>query len=194
MPPVGVPASVARIWGVLNVTPDSFSDGGRFDSLHRALDQARRMLALGADVIDVGGESSRPQGKDYGEGHTAVSPAEEIRRVVPVIEALAAEGVEVSVDTVKADVAEAACAAGAEQNHVRGQMAQAPIFSQTRRDTVGIGIVSRQMTILMDDRIDSTNLAGRLAEIIHDGHHVGLVRNGDVETTNSQAANRGAQT
>ncbi len=111
--PVGVPASVARIWGVLNVTPDSFSDGGRFDSLHRALDQARRMLALGADVIDVGGESSRPQGKDYGEGHTAVSPAEEIRRVVPVIEALAAEGVEVSVDTVKADVAEAACAAGA---------------------------------------------------------------------------------
>ena len=57
--PVGVPASVARIWGVLNVTPDSFSDGGRFDSLHRALDQARRMLALGADVIDVGGESTR---------------------------------------------------------------------------------------------------------------------------------------
>ena len=62
--PVGVAPSVASIWGVLNVTPDSFSDGGRFDSLEAAVTHARRMRDEGADVIDVGGESSRPRGKD----------------------------------------------------------------------------------------------------------------------------------
>ena len=110
---VGVPSSVVSLWGVLNVTPDSFSDGGRFSSVQSALDHARRMCEQGADVIDVGGESSRPRGKDYGPGAVEVSADEELRRVLPVVEALVAQGMTVSVDTVKASVAEAACAAGA---------------------------------------------------------------------------------
>jgi dihydropteroate synthase len=91
--------------GVLNVTPDSFSDGGLFLDPDRALARGLEMVAEGADLVDVGGESSRP-------GADPVSAAEECRRVVPVIEALAPH-VRVSVDTVKPAVAEAAIAAGA---------------------------------------------------------------------------------
>ena len=91
--------------GVLNVTPDSFSDGGRYLDLERAVAHGERLLAEGAHVIDVGGESTRP-------GAAVVDAAEECRRVVPVIEALAGQ-VRVSIDTTKAEVAEAAVAAGA---------------------------------------------------------------------------------
>src|SRR5437762_14203235 len=92
--------------GILNVTPDSFSDGGRFDDPGRAVAQGLRMVRDGADLIDVGGESTRP-------GARAVSAAEELRRILPVIERLARAGVRVSVDPMKAPVAEAAFAAGA---------------------------------------------------------------------------------
>jgi dihydropteroate synthase len=98
---------------VLNVTPDSFSDGGSYLQVSAALSHARRMVAEGADWIDVGGESSRPAGKTYGAGFTNVSADEELRRVLPVVEALVAEGVPVSVDTVKPEVASAALRAGA---------------------------------------------------------------------------------
>jgi dihydropteroate synthase len=91
--------------GVLNVTPDSFSDGGRFLDPDAAVAHGRRLVAEGADIVDVGGESTRP-------GADPVSLDEEIRRVGPVIEALAAD-VRVSVDTRHAPVAEAAVAAGA---------------------------------------------------------------------------------
>jgi dihydropteroate synthase len=104
---------VCEIWGVLNVTPDSFSDGGAFLAPHLALTQARRMVDEGADVIDVGGESSRPPGSTYGAGAVSVPADEEARRVVPVVRALAEQGIRVSVDTVKADVARAALKAGA---------------------------------------------------------------------------------
>lgn len=93
--------------GVLNVTPDSFSDGGRFFDKTEAVAQGRRLAALGADIVDVGGESTRP-------GAPPVSAAEEIARIVPVIEALADEGIVVSADTSKGEVAAAAIAAGAE--------------------------------------------------------------------------------
>ncbi len=98
---------------MLNVTPDSFSDGGRFDDASRALSHAARMHAEGADVIDVGGESSRPPGRTYGDGAAHVPADEELSRVLPVVETLVADGVRVSVDTVKGVVAEAALAAGA---------------------------------------------------------------------------------
>ena len=101
------------LWGVLNVTPDSFSDGGRFFSLEAALAHARSMLAAGASVLDVGGESTRPRGATYGAGFAAVTLEEELRRVVPVVARLAADGVCVSVDTTKPEVARAALAAGA---------------------------------------------------------------------------------
>lgn len=101
------PGGRTRIVGILNVTPDSFSDGGRFDAPDRAVDHAVRMAEEGADVIDVGGESTRP-------GHVPVSAEEEIRRVVPVIACLAGRtSVPISIDTTKTEVAEAALAAGA---------------------------------------------------------------------------------
>jgi dihydropteroate synthase len=102
-----------EIWGVLNVTPDSFSDGGLFFDPDAALGHAAEMSAQGADVIDVGGESSRPAGGVYGAGAGPVSEAEEVRRVEPVIGALSESGVRVSIDTVKAGVARRAVAAGA---------------------------------------------------------------------------------
>jgi dihydropteroate synthase len=103
-----------ELWGVINVTPDSFSDGGRHLDPDAAIAHGRALLEHGADVLDIGGESSRPAGQTYGDGFEAVSAAEEIRRVVPVIEALAGElRARVSIDTVKPEVAAAALAAGA---------------------------------------------------------------------------------
>lgn len=96
------------IMGILNVTPDSFSDGGRYNSLDAALFHAQQMADEGADIIDVGGESTRP-------GHTQISDEEEISRVVPVIEKLKQEfDIPLSVDTYKSAVAEAAVRAGAD--------------------------------------------------------------------------------
>ncbi|HET9739593.1 MAG TPA: dihydropteroate synthase [Solirubrobacteraceae bacterium] len=95
------------IMGVVNVTPDSFSDGGVFDDARAAIAHARRLAAEGAGIIDVGGESTRP-------GADPVPVNEELARVLPVIEGVAGlEGVQVSIDTMKASVAEAALDAGA---------------------------------------------------------------------------------
>ena len=105
-------SAVPSIWGVLNVTPDSFSDGGAFLAHDRALAAGLAMAAAGANVIDVGGESTRPSGKTYGLVRP-VTLEEELERVLPVVRALVAEGVVVSIDTTKAEVAAQACAAGA---------------------------------------------------------------------------------
>jgi dihydropteroate synthase len=107
--PAGGPLDLDRtaVMGVLNVTPDSFYDGGEYDELAAAVDRAEAMVAAGADVVDVGGESTRP-------GAEPVSVAAEIDRVVPVIEELSSLGVPVSVDTRKAAVADAALDAGAD--------------------------------------------------------------------------------
>ncbi len=99
---------------MLNVTPDSFSDGGAYFDPSRAVAHAESLIAAGADVVDVGGESSRPRGATYGHGAEVVSAYEELRRVLPVIERLVALGVRVSIDTVKADVARQALKAGAQ--------------------------------------------------------------------------------
>lgn len=96
------------VMGILNVTPDSFSDGGKYNDMDHALRQAERMVEEGAGILDVGGESTRPN-------HIKISSAEEIDRVCPVIEALKARfDVPVSLDTYKSDVAEAGIAAGAD--------------------------------------------------------------------------------
>lgn len=96
------------IMGILNVTPDSFSDGGKWNDTDRAKQHAADMISEGASVIDIGGESTRP-------GHTQISEDEEIERVVPVIEAVKKEfDVPVSIDTYKSAVAEAALKAGAD--------------------------------------------------------------------------------
>jgi dihydropteroate synthase len=104
--PAGLPERRPLIMGVVNVTPDSFSDGGRFLEPAAAIAQGLRLHAEGADIVDIGGESTRP-------GAVPVSAGEEIRRVVPVIEALAGRGVLVSIDTRRAAVMAAAVAAGA---------------------------------------------------------------------------------
>lgn len=110
-----------EIWAVLNVTPDSFSDGGRFASSDAAIAEGLRLAALGADVVDVGGESTRPPGKDYGGGAAHVGTEEELARVLPVVRGLAARGVRVSIDTSKGAVARACVEVGAQIiNDVQG--------------------------------------------------------------------------
>jgi len=107
-------SSRTHIMGILNITPDSFADGGRYLSVDRAVGYALEMIGDGADFIDVGGESTRPKSRAYGEGSDPVPVEEELRRVLPVIEALVKHtDVPVSVDTYKAFVAERALAAGA---------------------------------------------------------------------------------
>jgi dihydropteroate synthase len=93
------------VMGIVNVTPDSFADGGHYDSTDRAIEHGRRLVAEGADIVDVGGESTRP-------GAPEVSVAEELARVLPVIEALVASGIAVSIDTRKTEVMEQAVGAG----------------------------------------------------------------------------------
>lgn len=96
------------VMGILNVTPDSFSDGGNYDRMERAIEHAAQMIAEGADIIDVGGESTRPN-------YTQISDEEEIERVVPVIKALKEKfDIPISIDTYKSKVAEAAILAGAD--------------------------------------------------------------------------------
>ena len=96
------------VMGILNVTPDSFSDGGKFNNIDSALKHTEQLINDGADIIDVGGESTRPN-------YTKISDEEEIERVVPVIEKIKADfDVPVSIDTYKSKVAEAAVGAGAD--------------------------------------------------------------------------------
>ncbi|MED3561347.1 dihydropteroate synthase [Bacillus xiapuensis] len=95
------------IMGVLNITPDSFSDGGKFNDMNMALEHAHEMVSNGADIIDIGGESTRP-------GYEVISEEEEIERVVPIINAISKQvPVPISIDTYKAKVAEEALKAGA---------------------------------------------------------------------------------
>ncbi len=103
-----------RLFGVLNVTPDSFSDGGQFLEVRAAVEQGSRLVEEGADALDVGGESTRPSGRVYGPGKRELPAEEEIARVVPVIRALRRRfDVPISIDSRKAAVAEAALDAGA---------------------------------------------------------------------------------
>ena len=96
-----------RIMGIVNVTPDSFSDGGQFASVDKAIDHGLRLIDEGADILDIGGESTRP-------GAVRISIDEEIKRVAPVIEGLVDKGVELSVDTRNSSTMRAALAAGAD--------------------------------------------------------------------------------
>ena len=103
--------------GILNVTPDSFADGGRYNSINKAVHHARQMISEGVDIIDIGGESTRP-------GADRVSEEEELDRVIPVITQLANDGVQISIDTMRASTARAAIVAGAKIiNDVSGGLA-----------------------------------------------------------------------
>lgn len=103
---LGLPSDRTIIMGILNVTPDSFADGGRYSNFDQAVARGTEMLREGADIIDVGGESTRP-------GSTRISAEEEMDRVLPVIQELSARGALLSIDTTRATTAKAAFAAGA---------------------------------------------------------------------------------
>jgi len=130
--------SIPLVMGILNVTPDSFSDGGNFFDIGRAIDQALRMEANGADIIDIGGESTRPYA-------TPVLTGDELRRVVPVIEAIADQiSIPISIDTMKAKVAQESIAAGAEIiNDVSG-LAGDPQMVQVALES-GAGVCAMHM-------------------------------------------------
>jgi dihydropteroate synthase len=129
------------LMGILNVTPDSFSDGGLFLNEQNAVKQALKMVREGADIIDVGGESSRP-------GAKPVSAKEEIKRVVPIIKALADRiGVPISIDTCKADVADEAVSAGASIiNDISGLRSDGNMAEVAGRHKVPVVIMHMQGT------------------------------------------------
>ena len=146
--------------GILNVTPDSFSDGGLHDGTERAVLHARKMIAQGADIIDVGGESTRP-------GAAPVSAEEERARVVPIIEALAGEGVPISIDTYRAETARAALEAGAhvvnDVTGLRGDTDMARVIA-----TTGAGLVAMHNSRLHDPLEDPFEDQRRIYEEIGD--------------------------
>lgn len=141
----GIPLTLGErtlIMGIVNVTPDSFSDGGKYDTVDKAVVHAKQLISEGADILDIGGESTRP-------GHEPVPAEEELRRVVPVVEALKREYVRVpiSIDTYKASVAEAALEAGAHIiNDVWGGKAEPDILKVAARAKAPI--------MLMHNRFD----------------------------------------
>ena len=129
------------VMGILNVTPDSFSDGGRHDALDAALRHARQMISEGAEIIDIGGESTRP-------GAAMISSELEISRTAPVIHALRSEwdGL-ISIDTWKADVAHAAIAAGADiVNDISGLTGDPDMAAVCRESGCGVVVMHRQGT------------------------------------------------
>jgi dihydropteroate synthase len=129
------------VMGVLNVTPDSFSDGGQFFSPDRAIPHAKQMIAEGADIIDIGGESTRP-GSDF------VPEEEELRRVIPIIEGVAATAsVPISIDTTKSGVARAALAAGVEiVNDISGLRLDPAIADEVAHTKAGLVLMHSRGT------------------------------------------------
>ncbi len=153
--------------GVLNVTPDSFSDGGRFLDPEAALAWGRTLAAEGADVVDVGGESSRP-------GARPVPAREELRRVLPVIEALGPE-VRVSIDTVKPSVARAAVAAGATLvNDVSGRLW--PVAAELGVAWVGVHIQGTPADMQRDPRYEDVvaEVHGALLALLEAAQRAGV--------------------
>jgi len=155
-----------HIMGILNITPDSFSDGGNYTSIERAVKQAKRMEMEGADIIDVGGESTRPD-------HESVTAEEEIERVIPVIKKLKEEiSIPISIDTYKAKTAAAAIDAGAEIiNDIWGakkddQMASVasaydvPIILMHNRDNLDYDDLILDMMADLKESIDLVRQAG----------------------------------
>jgi dihydropteroate synthase len=159
------------VMGILNVTPDSFSDGGRFLDPGAAIEHAHRMVAEGADVIDIGAESTRP----YGTA-TPVSLSEEVRRLEPVLAAVAGLGVPVSIDTMKAQVAAHALAAGASiVNDVWGLQRDPDMAGVVARHAVPVIMMHNRETA--DPAIDiMADIAAFFARSLDLAEHAGIAR------------------
>lgn len=179
--PLGLPRSLSElnrtlVMGVLNVTPDSFSDGGLFHDTQIAIDHGRFMAASGADIVDVGGESTRP-------GSARISQDEELSRVIPVIEALAGDGIAVSIDTMRSEVARASVAAGAVIiNDISGGKADSamlPFVAETELPFIlmhwrGHSDVMAELTDYTDVAAD---VANELAAQVENAVRAGVERN-----------------
>lgn len=163
------------VMGVLNVTDDSFSDGGKWNTFDCAIAHAHDLVDQGADIIDVGGESTRP-------GATRVSEEQELARVVPVIDALSKEGIATSVDTMRAAVARASAAAGVTiLNDVSGGMADPNMFA-TMADT-GLPVILQHWDVTNFGDAAGDTLAGKdvvaevlrlLGELVHRAQDAGV--------------------
>ncbi len=181
--PAGLPAALADlgrclVMGVLNVTPDSFSDGGRFLAADAAIERGVALRAAGADLVDVGGESTRP-----GAHRTPV--ADELARVLPVVRALVSDGVLVSIDTMRAVVAQAAIEAGAVVvNDVSGGLADPAMLAlmagarvpyvvmHWRSPSAQMAALAEYDDVVRDVRVE---LGRRLAEAVSAGIEPGYV-------------------
>ncbi len=155
------------IMGILNVTPDSFSDGGKFDRLDLAFEQAVKMVEEGADILDVGGESTRP-------GYQPVSPEEELSRVLPVIEKIKSElDIPVSIDSNKAAVAKEALQAGADMvNDIWGLKADEEMASVVSSFHVPVCLMHNRKVAVYEDLM--TDIVSDLAESISLARHAGI--------------------
>lgn len=163
--PVGVPEwDRCAVMGVVNVTPDSFSDGGRWFDPELAVKHGLDLVAQGADIVDVGGESTRP-------GAARVDEAEELRRVVPVVRELAAAGVLVSVDTMRGSVAEQAVAAGARLvNDVSGGLADPAMIPAVAAAAVPFVVMHwRGQSIDMNNRAVYADVLGEVVDELRAG-------------------------
>lgn len=170
----------ACVMGILNVTPDSFSDGGQFLSTEAAVERALKMLADGAEIIDIGGESSRPGAKPVGE-------EEEMRRVLPVIEGLLTRAPEaiVSLDTTKASVAREGIKRGAsvinDVTALLGDRAMAGVAAETGAGVVLMHMQGTPRTMQLAPRYDDPVaevrdwLGGRLQAALHAGIELGSI-------------------
>jgi len=147
------------VLGVLNLTPDSFSDGGRYPDAHAALARAEQMIDAGADLIDVGGESTRP-------GAAPVDAAEEWKRIGPVVEGLSLRGIGASIDTSKADVAERAVDSGAVVlNDVSGLRHDPALADVAARAGTGLILMHMRGTPrTMQDDVDYGDLVGEVGD------------------------------
>jgi dihydropteroate synthase len=161
-----------EVMGVVNVTPDSFSDGGEFLDASAAIAHGLGLAAQGADILDVGGQSTRP-------GAQPVGAAEELARVLPVVEALAAQGLRVSVDTSKAHVAGAALAAGAamvnDVTALRRDPGLAAVVAEAQVDVCLMHMLGDPLTMQRDPRYEDVVsevkafLEERLASAVREG-------------------------
>lgn len=159
----GASLSLGRpvVLGILNVTPDSFSDGGRYEAPEVAVARASELVAQGADLVDVGGESTRP-------GAPPVAAEDEWRRIGPVVRALAARGVAVSVDTTKESVARRAIEAGARViNDVSGLVADPGLAELAAETGTGLVIMHRRGTPrTMQDDVEYEDLVGEVRSFL----------------------------
>jgi len=160
-------ANGCYIMGILNVTPDSFSDGGKWDTLDSSLKHAQDMADSGADIIDVGGESSRP-------GHEKISAGEELDRILPVIEAIRSRiDVPISIDTCKSEVAQAALNAGAHLvNDIWGLKSDAEMAAVIARAAVPCCLMHNRTN--MDYKDFMTDMLDDMREVLKAAKKAGI--------------------